>query len=129
VEARLSVLLGGGGGGGLACVGTGGAAPGIGGGGRLFLLLFCGDDPGEARGMSSPRYELRLSLEKRGDVGKGGDAIGIGGGTRLVGEVSALGVSSDMEGYSDISSSDSEPMLGETRAAGGGGRGRAENKS
>lgn len=84
MEARLSVVLGGRGGGGLVCVGAGGATPGIGGGGRLFLLLCCGDEAGEAGDISSPTYELRLPLEKRGDVGRGGDAIGIGGGPRLV---------------------------------------------
>ncbi len=130
MEARLSAVVGGRDGGGLVCVGAGGATPGTGGGGRLFLLLCCGDKPGEAGDVSSPKYELRLPLEKRGDVGKGGDAMGIGGNTRLVGDVSVLGVSSGFEVFSDISSSDSEPILGErTAAGGGGGGGRAKSTS
>lgn len=95
----------------------------MGGGGLLFLLLCCGDKPGEAGSISSPIYELRLSREERGDVGRGGDIIGTGGGTRLLGDVSALDVSTSLEGCSDISSSDSEPWLGETMALGGGGGG------
>ena len=124
VEARLSPAVGGRGGGGLVWVGARGAAPGIGGGGRLFLLLCCGVKPGDTGDISS----FRLSFEKRGDVGKGGDAIGIGGGPRLVGDVSALEVSSGFDVCSDSSSSDSEPTLGERTAAGdGGGGGRARS--
>jgi len=47
-----------------------------------------------------------------------------------MGDVSALGVSTDLVGYSDNSSSDSEPMLGEiTAAGGGGGGGRAKDET
>jgi hypothetical protein len=78
-------------------------------------------------GISSPGYELRLSLGKRGDVGRGGDVTGIGGGARLVAGASGLGVSTVFEGFSDISSSDSEPILrGATTGGGGGGGGRAK---
>jgi hypothetical protein len=50
--------------------------------------------------------------------------VGMGGGARLPGPTSLLGVSrGDLRGFSDISSSDSDPMLGESTAAGGGGGG------
>lgn len=127
METRLGVVLGGSGGGGLECVGAGGAAPGIGGGGRLFLLLCSKGKPGEVGDVSSPIYELRLSFENRGDIGREGDAIGIGG-PWLVDDVSAWGVSSGFEVFSDISSSEAEPRLGDMIAAGGGGGGgRAKN--
>lgn len=117
MDDRLKEPPGGGGGGGRLCIGSGGTAPGIGGGGRLFLFpLNAGDD----RGTSSAMKELRFVLDGEGSPG---DANGTGGGARLVGGNSVLGVSIDTTGFSDNSSSDSDPILGDLIAAGGGGGG------
>jgi hypothetical protein len=100
---------GGGGGGGRFCVGTGGAtAPGIGGGGRLERLLAI--LVGGASNLG----------ERGGDLGPASGDWGIGGGGGFM--LSAAVVSEGLsKAAPDISSSDSEPSLGDP-AAGAAGR-------
>lgn len=134
VDVRLGTAVGGGGGGGRLCAGGGsvgggsiGAAPGIGGGLLFLLVAVVGVAAvGDAAGPSS-----NLELPGRGDVGMagGGTETGGGGGARVAWLTSAFGVFT--AGFSDISSSDSEPALGDTTVAAGtgGGGGRAETGS
>ena len=124
MEERLTPPGGGGGGGRFWA--SGGAAPGTGGGGRLCLLFSCGDIGGDDSEPSSPKLVAPLSTLARGEEGgREGDAIGIGGGARLTGLESTNEL---FCGFSESSSSDSEPVVGAAVAGGGGGGGRADSQ-
>ena len=99
------------------------------GGGTLFARLFVTPgvvgEPGDA---SLLKYEVLLDVEDRGEIGPSpglegtGGPVGRGGTARCA--VSEGCVSTDSFGaWSDISSSDSDPALGDIAIAGGGGGG------